>query len=105
MCVLVRVEVRRLDSCALDFLYLRQSFAGDLALLDPSTQKRLHKSGQRHAEVVAVGAKQTGYRTGRRDGGAVRQYDVAADAQRWVGMGDLNSVVECRTTRHQCGWR
>ena len=101
MRVLVRVDVGNADPRALKLLNLREGFARNLFFADLSEQKSPHKIDQRWAEVFAVGTEERGDGAGRRDGRAVGEHDVAANAERGVGAGDGNGVVEGGAGGHQ----
>ncbi len=101
--VFVGVEVGDADAGALQLLDLGEGFALDLVFADRAAEERLDEVEQRGAEGFAVGAKEGGDAFGRRDGGAVGEDDVAADAEGGVGAGDGDGVVEGWAGGHESG--
>jgi hypothetical protein len=101
--VFVGVEVGDADAGSLEVLDLGEGFALDVVFADDAAEERLDKVEERGAEVFAVGAEESGDGLGRRDGGAVGEDDVAADAEGGVGAGDGDGVVERRAGGHEGG--
>src|ERR1035441_688391 len=86
--VLVGIEVGNGNAGALQLLYLGESFAGDLVLLNAAAEERLQEVEKRWAKGLSVGAEQAGDGFAWGDGSSVGEDDVAADAETWVRARD-----------------
>ena len=101
--VFVRVDVGDVDAGALELLYLGEGFALDVVFADLAAKERLDEVDEGGTKGLAVGAEEGGDALGRRDGDAVGEDDVAADAEGRVGVGDGDGVVEGRAGGHEGG--
>ncbi len=104
MGVLVAVDVGDVQAGALQVLDLGLGFAGNVSLVDGAADERLEEVEIGRAEGLAVGAEQGGDGFGVRDGNAVDEDEVTADAQRRIAAGDCDSVGEGLAGGHEgCG--
>ncbi len=101
--VFVGVEVGDVDAGALELLHLGEAFADDVVGVDRAAEQGLEEVEQGRAEGLAVGAEQRGDGFRVRDGYAIGEDDVAADAKRGMGVGDLDRVSKCGTGGHEGG--
>ena len=100
MCVLVRVEVREIDSGGLNLANLRRSFRGNFFSAyyarDCARRKALHAI----AKLMNFGER--GNFAGVEHGLAIKQDDMASDAKSRTLLCEGDRFCERRAIRHQC---
>jgi len=101
--VLVGVEVGDADAGGEELLDLGFGFAFDVLFLDAAEDEGAEEVDQTWAEVGGAGGEEGGDGFGGRDGEAVGEDDVAADAKSGVRLGEGDGIVEGGAAGHEGG--
>lgn len=99
--VLMCIKMSYSYAGALELPDLRESFGANIFRAQSTQERSGGEGGEGRAEAGAIEAKERRDRLWGRDGDAVGEDDVAADAERGVPARDGEGVIKCGSASHQ----